>query len=155
MALDKLTPKQEEFVAHYLINRNGMEAYRTCYDCDNMKPASINRAVTDLLNHPVIAARVAACRAKLEAKTDRSLEKHLLKLEELRDGAHSSEEYNAAIKAENLIGQCLGYYTQKVEVTGRDGKPLNPQIKDTPIPVLIAMYEKTKREVEEAGKLKS
>lgn len=68
MQFIKLTPKQEHWTQVYLETSNGTEAYRRVYCSENMKPTSINRAVTELLANPNIQAYLATLRAEVEKK---------------------------------------------------------------------------------------
>jgi len=45
-----------------------------------------------------------------------SLEQHLEELSMLRDKAVSKDQMTAAVRAEQLRGQALGFYVQRVEV---------------------------------------
>ena len=62
-----LTPKQEAFYRAYLETGNASESYRRSYDASNMKEATINKRASELLQHGVIAGRLAKRDAKLRA----------------------------------------------------------------------------------------
>lgn len=55
---NNLTPKQENFCREYIKCGNASEAYRKAYNCQNMKPESINRKASELLDNVKITARV-------------------------------------------------------------------------------------------------
>lgn len=60
----KLTLKQERFAQAYVENGgNATDAYRTVYDCEDMKPESINVAACELTKHPKISIRLNQLRA--------------------------------------------------------------------------------------------
>lgn len=54
-----LTPKQENFCLAYLETGNASEAYRRSYDAENMKPQTINKRASELLDNGEIAGRLA------------------------------------------------------------------------------------------------
>lgn len=53
-----LTPKQERFCLAYLETGNASEAYRRAYDAENMKPETINKRASELLDNREIAGRL-------------------------------------------------------------------------------------------------
>lgn len=53
-----LTPKQEKFCREFIKCGNASEAYRKAYNCQNMKPETINETACKLLKNPKIATRV-------------------------------------------------------------------------------------------------
>lgn len=54
----KLTPKQETFCQEYIKCGNASEAYRKAYNTENMKPESINRKASELLDNVKVTARI-------------------------------------------------------------------------------------------------
>jgi phage terminase small subunit len=53
-----LTPKQEKFCREFIKCGNASEAYRKAYNCDNMKPETINVKACELLKNGNITVRV-------------------------------------------------------------------------------------------------
>lgn len=53
-----LTPKQENFCREFIKCGNASEAYRKAYNCDNMKPETINVKACELLKNGNIMVRV-------------------------------------------------------------------------------------------------
>lgn len=54
-----LTPKQERFCQKYIeCKGNASEAYRQSYDAENMKPQTVWDEASELLKHPLVAARL-------------------------------------------------------------------------------------------------
>jgi phage terminase small subunit len=53
-----LTPKQENFCREFIKCGNASEAYRKAYNCDNMKPETINVKACELLKNGNITVRV-------------------------------------------------------------------------------------------------
>ncbi len=66
----KLTPKQQNFCNYYVETGNASEAYRRAYSCDKMKPETINRKASELLNNGTITARIAELQAELQKRSD-------------------------------------------------------------------------------------
>lgn len=57
--IDKeLTPKQQAAVDHYRIHGDKTAAYRAAYNCDSMKPRTVQRNAITLFNKPHIAAQI-------------------------------------------------------------------------------------------------
>lgn len=82
---DTLTPKQSAFIDAILSGMNPSAAYRSCYDCSKMNPATVARRAFDLMhNHGNIKAVLAA--QKLEKATQIQLNKSLV-LEKLYQNA--------------------------------------------------------------------
>lgn len=53
-----LTPKQEAFCLAYLKTGNASEAYRQSYSAQNMKPETVNKRASELLDNGAIAGRL-------------------------------------------------------------------------------------------------
>ena len=56
--VNKLTPKQETFCQEYIKCGNASQAYRKAYDCENMKPETINVKACELLKNGNITVRI-------------------------------------------------------------------------------------------------
>lgn len=115
-----LTPRQEAFVQEYLIDLNATQAAtRAGY---SVKTA--NEQGARLLANARVAARVA------EAKTARA-EHAAIDAQTVLDGLLIEARGNgpdtassARTAAWKLIGQHVGMFAQKVELTGKDGGPV-------------------------------
>ncbi len=66
----KLTPKQIKFCNVYVETGNASEAYRSAYNCKNMRPNTINRKAKELLDNGKITARIAELQAELQKRSD-------------------------------------------------------------------------------------
>ncbi len=64
----KLTIKQERFVMEYVATGNATAAYRAVYNCQRMKPETVNRAAKELLDHPNISPRIKAVQSEVAEK---------------------------------------------------------------------------------------
>lgn len=121
----ELTKKQEDFALVYVETGNASEAYRRAYDVKpGTKESTINRTAKELVDHPKIAARIAALRAPVVEKAGLTLEKHLDDLLRLRNMAVKDAKWTAAIQAEIARGKAAGLYVERTELTGKDGAPI-------------------------------
>lgn len=134
-----LTPKQEAFAQNVASGMTQADAYRNSYNAENMKPSTVQENASRLMSDSKVSARVAELQAKGAELATLTLAKHLARLEELSRDAQAAEEYNAAIKAEELRGKASGLYTERVDHTSSDGS-MAP--KDSGAAVLEALRRK-------------
>jgi hypothetical protein len=76
----QLTVKQENFCIAFMETGNASEAFRRAYNCENMKPESINRKAKDMADHVKIRARMAEIRKPIMDKLEVSEAKTLKRL---------------------------------------------------------------------------
>lgn len=142
----KITQKQENFCLRYIECGDASEAYRHAYKASKMKPETINKRASELLNpklHGEITGRVAELRAKAEEESLWTLDKIIKHHAEIVEagmgrlatnhlisngiGDGMSETVNMQMYDTNLsnakgalveIGKLLGYYTEKIKVEG-------------------------------------
>ena len=102
-----LTSKQEKFCITYVTEGGSLsDAYRAAYNCEKMKPESVNRKAAELMANGKISARHNAVV---------TVEEHLRELARLRDLAVETRQYGAAIKAETARGKVSGLYVDRQE----------------------------------------
>lgn len=116
-----LTPKQEKFCLVYLETGNASEAYRQAYDAQSMKPETVNKRASELLDNGVIAGRLSELRAPIIAKAQLTVEDLLDELEEARIAALTAEtvQSSAAVGATMGKAKLLGLDKQLIESTIR------------------------------------
>ena len=119
-----LTPKQEAFAQNVASGMTQADAYRNSYNAENMKPETIWSNASQLMSDTKVLQRVEELQAKGAEIAALTLAKHLARLEELSRDAQAAEEYNAAIKAEELRGKASGLYTERIDHT-TNGESLN------------------------------
>lgn len=77
----KLTAKQEEFLANYIISRNASDAYRRAYGCKGWKEATVNNNAWMLVNNnSEIKRRITAIEAVATKKAGFGLAEIMEKL---------------------------------------------------------------------------
>jgi len=115
----RLTPKQEKFCAVYLETGNASEAYRQAYDCKNMAEATINSNASRLLKHTQIAARIAEAQDKaMQIVVDTTAYDKAAAVRyslQILEAAADAKQYGAAVSANKLATEIMGYITQKSE----------------------------------------
>lgn len=122
-----LTQKQENFCLEYIKCGNASEAYKKCYNVENMKPESIYRKATELMANGTISARVQELRDKAESKAIMSLEDRMKKLSEIANNVTYDKDGNASYTdargAIDLLNKMEGVYVQKnqTELSGEVG----------------------------------
>ena len=117
-----LTPKEELFVAEYLIHSNGARAYAAA----GYKGSSetVRKGAFDLLRRPRVKAAIDAARGKRLKKLELTAEKVLGDIGRIADKAEAADEYSAALRGHELLGKHLKLFAERVELTGKDGGPL-------------------------------
>lgn len=111
-----LTPKQERFVAEYLIDLNATQAaVRAGYSTRTARQAGAEN-----LSKPVISARIAEAQSQRSKRTgiDQDWVLERLKAEAELSGEGSS--HSARVTAIKAIGQHLGMFVERVELKRED-----------------------------------
>ena len=120
-----LTAKQEAFCQSIAGGSTQSDAYRKAYNVGkSTKNETIHKRASNLMRRGALIARVAELRAPSLAIVKITLDNHLKTLESLRDEAVASRQFGAAINAEQARGKASGLYTERHEVSGKDGGAL-------------------------------
>lgn len=122
--MPKLTQRQENFCLAIIEGLNASDAYRSAYDVRTGTPKTVNETASRLMADPKIAARIVELREPAVIAAKITLVEHLRELASLRDAAKNGAEYGPAITAEVARGKASGLYSDKLEVTGKDGAPI-------------------------------
>ena len=122
-----LTEKQEKFCHEFIKTGIASEAYRNSYNAGKMKPESIHVNASKLLSDAKVSQRVEGLRKGLAEKRRSSLEDLLDELEQARTLALAQEtpQTSSAVSATMGKAKMLGYLSDKVQLSGHDGGPLN------------------------------
>jgi hypothetical protein len=121
-----LTPKQEAFALAYVETGNASEAYRRAYNAGNMKPEVIANKASALLKRGDVRVRVEMAQAKAVERHETTVDDILRELEEARALAAGGEKPQPAAMVAASMGKAklLGMLTDKTELTGKDGGPV-------------------------------
>lgn len=115
-----LTPREGLFVVEYLTDLDASNAARRC----GYSTKTARQIGYVLLRKPHIAAAVKKAIADRKRKTLRTNETVLDSIERIGRAAEIAGEFNAAIKAQELLGKHQGMFVNRLEHTGRDGAPI-------------------------------
>ena len=131
----KLNDKQLTFAREYCIDLNATQAaIRAGY---SEKTAGAIGA--ENLQKPQIRAEIEKLQARRIQKLNLSAELVLENLMRIAAAAESAEDFNAALRGNELLGKHLKLFTDKTEVSGEGGAPLAP-------PVFQINFVKSRRE---------
>lgn len=122
-----MTPKQEKFCQLYVELGNASEAYRQAYDAARMKPESVAVQAAKMLVSPKIALRVDELKAAAAERHGVTVDDIAAMLREDRDFARQCETPAAAVSATMGLAKLYGHLRDKVEHTGKDGKPIQTE----------------------------
>lgn len=127
----KLTEKQKRFVDEYLVDLNATRAYKVAYPgCrkDEVDASNANRLLKKDKVSAYLQQRMEALRKRTEITQDRVL-RELAKVA-LAEGADNiALPFRMAdkLKALELIARHLGMFTDKFELAGKNGGPIQHQ----------------------------
>lgn len=115
-----LNPKQERFVAEYLIDLNATQAaIRAGYSA-----ATAEQQGPRLLGHVGVKRAINAGKRRLASKLELTAERVLADISRIAAKAEASRQFNAAIRGQQLLGQHLKLFTEKHEHGGIGGGPV-------------------------------
>lgn len=123
----RLQPKQEKFCQLYIELGNASEAYRQAYDASKMKPETIKRKAQELLeNGTITATYIAELKAEHKERHNITVDDLIAELEEARQIAKDPVKPQPAAMVSATMGKAkiLGFDKQVVELSGKDGKPI-------------------------------
>lgn len=137
-----LTHKQEKFCQAYIETGNASEAYRTAYAADKMKPEAIHVNASKLLDNAKVALRVSELQGEIKQRHNVTVDSLLAELEEARQKALNAEtpQSSAAVAATMGKAKLTGLDKQIVEVTGKNGSPLQV-VNYTPADYIAAQHQ--------------
>ena len=113
-----LTVKQEKFAHGVVDGMRHTDAYRTAYDAENMKDATISRKASDLMANKLVLDRINELREKVAKKSEWTREMSVKALIDAYNEGQPSVKVSA-VKELNLMH---GYNApQKLDHTSSDG----------------------------------
>ena len=122
----RLRPKQEKFCQLYIELGNASEAYRQAYSCGKMKDETINNKAYILSKKGEIRARISELQAEHKERHNITVDDLIAELEEARQIAKDPVKPQPAAMVSATMGKAkiLGFDKQVVELSGKDGKPI-------------------------------
>lgn len=123
-----LTPKRKLFADKYLKGLVGSAAYREAGYKGNDRVCEVE--ASKLLRVPEVAAYIQERMNKRAQKLELDAEYVLNNIKTIGERCMNAEKLDAqgALKAQELLGKHLKLFTDKTELTGKDGAALMPTI---------------------------
>jgi len=123
----RFTDKMELFCLVYVETGNASEAYRRSYNTANMADKTAQREGYNTLQKPQVQARIEELRNQVMDRHEITVDTLLLELEQARRLALETKKAAAAVTATMGKAKLLGLDKQIVELTGKDGAPIETQ----------------------------
>ncbi|GLO03285.1 hypothetical protein PPUJ13061_31830 [Pseudomonas putida] len=123
----RFTDKMELFCLAYVETGNASEAYRRSYNTANMADKTAQREGYNTLQKPQVQARIEELRNQVMDRHEITVDTLLLELEQARRLALDTKKAAAAVTATMGKAKLLGLDKQIVELTGKDGAPIETQ----------------------------
>lgn len=120
----RFTDKMELFCLAYVETGNASEAYRRSYNTANMADKTAQREGYNLLQNPLVQARIEELRTKVMERHEITVDTLLAELEEARLLGKETGKASAMVTASMGKAKLLGLDKQIVELTGKDGAPI-------------------------------
>lgn len=120
----RFTEKMELFCLAYIETGNASEAYRRSYNTANMADKTAQREGYNLLQNPLVQARIEELRAKVMERHEITVDTLLAELEEARLLGKETGKASAMVTASMGKAKLLGLDKQIVELTGKNGAPI-------------------------------
>lgn len=120
----RFTEKMELFCLAYIETGNASEAYRRSYNTANMADKTAQREGYNLLQNPLVQARIEELRTKVMERHEITVDTLLAELEEARLLGKETGKASAMVNASMGKAKLLGLDKQIVELTGKNGAPI-------------------------------
>ena len=112
-----LTLKQEQFCREYIVDLNGTQAaIRAGYS-----EKTANEQAARLLTNVSVKEYVQSLMDKRSARVDITADYVLNGIRDTIEAAKKTDDHSPALKGYELLGKHLKLFTEKHEVTGKDG----------------------------------
>lgn len=116
----ELTPKQEMFCKEYIIDLNATQAcIRAGYSKNNA-----DKIGSELLGKTRVREYVNILMDKRSKKIEITAEDVLQDIYDTRQTAKEQDKLSERTKCNELLGKHLKLFTDKTEITGKDGNPI-------------------------------
>ncbi|MGN8278171.1 terminase small subunit [Pseudomonas sp. SMN5] len=123
-AKKRFTDKMELFCLAYVETGNASEAYRRSYNTAKMADKTAQREGYNTLQRPQVQARIEELRNKVMERHEITVDSLLAELEEARLLGKETGKASAMVTASMGKAKLLGLDKQIVELTGKDGAPI-------------------------------
>lgn len=120
----RFTEKMELFCLAYIETGNASEAYRRSYNTANMADKTAQREGYNLLQNPLVQGRIEELRNKAMERHEITVDTLLAELEEARLLGKETGKASAMVTASMGKAKLLGLDKQIVELTGKNGAPI-------------------------------
>ena len=114
--IKKLTPKQQKFVEGIVSGKNPSEAYIEAYNTENCSKETIKVNAQKLLADTNIALTIDEIRKEQQKEINYTVQDNFNELDIGAKAAMSEGNLSAYIKAIELKGKLLGFFTDKKDV---------------------------------------
>jgi hypothetical protein len=108
-----MTPKHKQFIAEYVKDLHGADAYRRVYGADCKSPDS---AAARLMAREDIKSAIEVALEDKRARTGWTAEKLVANFETVYARSLEAEEYTAACRALEMIGKVNDLFAEKVRL---------------------------------------
>ena len=147
----RLTEKQERFCQGIVSGMTQRAAYRAAYPSCKMSDESVDAVASRLANKSKIISRCEELRKPVIDKARYSLEEHVDFLRRLAILAAKTINVPAATTAEHTRGKALGFYTERVDLSSKDGT-MSPKAAEPITRIIIEAPSLTKAVADGDGK---
>lgn len=137
----ELTPKQAKFIDCVVSGMTYSDAYRAAYNCDRMKPETVNRKAFELIENGKIAARIENARAEAAKKAQWSLDLAVERVRKLNDEAVSDLEKDGLYKGSPAVKALIESTTLLNRMTGVDKQIVKVNTDEEDARVLVPPYD--------------
>lgn len=114
--IKKLTPKQEKFVEGIVSGKNPSEAYKSAYNPQTTNENTIRVQANKTLKVPNVCLQIDERRKQQQEQINYTVRDNFNELDIGAKAAISEGNFSAYVKAIELKGKLLGFYTEKKEV---------------------------------------
>ena len=115
--MNNLTPKQDGFCLSYVETGNASEAYRLNYNVENMKPVTVKKRASELLNNGDITGTIQQLRKDHSERHNITVDGITTMYKDVIANATASTQFGPAVSAITGLAKLHGLLTDKVEVT--------------------------------------
>lgn len=106
------TPKEERFIAEYLVDGNGTRAATAA----GYAPKNAGHQAKELLRRPRIKAAVAKAMKEQQERTLITADKVLLDIQNIGNQAWKAKDFTQALRSRELLGKRYKLFTDRLEV---------------------------------------